>query len=177
MTLDGRIDLVLDGGASARGLESTVVDLTAEPPRLLRPGLIGAAEIEDALGQSVVVGQQQPASETGTPTKSPGLSSRHYAPAAPVELFEQGGQQQVAKLIADGVRVGWLCWEGSPRIAAELIEQIVMPREPAAFAMRLYAALYRFDESGVERIVVDLPPADEPWAAIRDRLARAASAG
>ena len=172
-TLEGRIEMVLDGGSSARGLESTVLDLTSQPPRLLRPGLVSVAEISAALGEDVSHGS---AAQAGEPVKSPGLLARHYAPAAPVETLEVGGRALVEKLAAGGLRVGWLCWESCPRLAAGRIEQIPMPHEPVAYAMRLYAALYRFDDLGVDRIVVDLPPHEERWTAVLDRLARASCA-
>ncbi len=175
-TLDGHINLVLDGGTSARGLESTVLDLTVSPPRLLRPGLIGAAEISAVLGQQISGEKVSTTSEASVPKKSPGLSARHYAPTAPLECLEQGGRERVLELIAAGARVGWLCGERSSRLEAAGCEQISMPHDPAGFAMRLYAALYRCDELGVDRIVADLPPAQEQWIAVRDRLARASTA-
>lgn len=187
-SLSDRIDLLLEGGTTARGLESTVLDLTVDPPRLLRPGVIGPAELSAVLGCQVVVADDLQHRSLGIRSdlgsgeglaKSPGLSARHYAPSVPVECVEQGGRTRVAELCSQGLRVGWLCWVGTSAVAQGSgpypVEQIVMPREPAAYATRLYAALHRFEELEVDRILVDLPPAEEGWLAVRDRLRRASS--
>src|SRR5205807_129992 len=84
--LDGRIDLVLDGGPTAGGLESTVLDLTTTPPRLLRPGLVSPAEIEEVIGPIARLTASR--AEDEKPLPSPGMLSRHYAPRAPLEGVE-----------------------------------------------------------------------------------------
>ncbi len=84
--LDGRIDVLLDGGPTAGGIESTVLDLTATPPRLLRPGLLSIAELESVLGP---LSRSLPSSvETTQSLPSPGLLPRHYAPRTPLECVE-----------------------------------------------------------------------------------------
>lgn len=181
--LDGRIELVLDGGPTAGGLESTVLDLTANPPRLLRPGLLTSHEIASVIGE-IDVSDRPPAESTG-PLRSPGTQTRHYAPRTPLELAVDGGWQRVVELAQQGLRVGWLKFAAERQEVAAIprprmeplanLTTIVMPRAPAAYAARLYAVLHTLDNSGVDRIVVATPPEGDEWLAIRDRLLRAAS--
>src|ERR1700677_4559636 len=84
-SLEGRFELLLDAGATPGGIESTVIDLTTSPPRLLRPGLIATAVIEAVLGCSIVRPSSMPASAEH-PLPSPGMLGRHYAPRTPLEL-------------------------------------------------------------------------------------------
>jgi L-threonylcarbamoyladenylate synthase len=171
--LDGRIDLLLDGGPTAGGLESTVLDLTVAPPRLLRPGLIAPAEIEDVLGpigRSAADVLPPPG-----PLPSPGLLTRHYAPKAALECLAHGDRERVAELAHSGCRVGWLPLAVAPAAEPAGVTTVVMPGEPAAYAARLFAVLHALDEVGVERVVVALPPDTDAWLAVRDRLRRASA--
>jgi L-threonylcarbamoyladenylate synthase len=164
--LDGRIDLLLDGGPAPGGIESTVLDLTASPPRLLRPGLVGPDELADVLGP-VDVG-----SAAGGALRSPGLLARHYAPRTPLEVVEGDGRRRVEELLVVGLRVGWLTFGdgGGPGVTV-----VRLPPEPKAAAAALYAALHRLDDAGLDRLVADLPPDEPRWLAVRDRLRRAAA--
>lgn len=162
--------LVLDGGPCQRGIESTVVGLLGERPRVLRPGVIGAAAIE-----AVVAGPVERGPSPGAAVESPGLLGRHYAPTAPVRLVERpdaaslprGAVVLALRPLAD--------WPGERIIA--------MPTEASAYARGLYAALRRADALAPDAIVVERPPrgsanAEEGaiWHAIADRLRRAAEA-
>jgi L-threonylcarbamoyladenylate synthase len=169
--LGGRIDLVLDAGPTAGGIESTVLDLTATPPRLLRPGLIGVAELEAVLGP---LGRPAPAgAAAGGALPAPGMLPRHYAPRTPLECVEAGWRERADALCAEGLRVG-LVTLGPPGQAGDLGLVVVgLPADPAGYAARLYAALHDLDEAGLDHIVVALPPDTEDWLAVRDRLRRA----
>lgn len=167
--LGGRIDLVLDGGPTAGGLESTVLDLTASSPRLLRPGLVAPAEIEAVLGP---IERPVVAKASGRPLPSPGMLPRHYAPRAPLELAGDDEWQRVASLCRQGLRVGWLTFAAG-REELPGLHTVVMPRDAAAYAAQLYAALHQLDAAALDRIVVALPPDCEEWLAVRDRLRRA----
>jgi L-threonylcarbamoyladenylate synthase len=173
--LDGRIDLLLDGGPTTGGIESMVLDVTASPPRLLRPGLIGLGELEALIGPVA----HGPAAGAATgPLPSPGMLARHYAPRTPLECVERGGgATRVYRLLRGGLRVGWLALPSrhGPPAAGPRLVPVEMPAEPARYAARLYAALHELDAAGVDRIVVDLPPDEEEWRAVRDRLRRASS--
>lgn len=167
--LDGKIDMVVDAGPTSGGLESSVLDVTVAPPRLLRPGLVTPAMIEAIIGP-IELGV---APTTSTlPARSPGLSERHYAPRAPLELA-MPGRQRVEELGRTGLRVGWVTLRAESGPAGVLVER--MPSDPEGYAANLYAALHRLDRAGAQRIVVDAPPASDAWLAVHDRLRRAAS--
>jgi len=166
--LDGRIDLVLDGGPTAGGIESTVLDMTTSPPRLLRPGLIGPAELEAVIGPI----SRTDTTQAGVALPSPGMLPRHYAPRTPLECSNDGGAR-VQELLDAGARVGWLTWMRPPELASPALVLRIMPADPAGYAAHLYAALHDLDGSCLDRIVVDLPPDAEEWLAVRDRLRRA----
>lgn len=148
----GRVDLILDGGPTTRGIESTVLDLTTQPPRVLRPGPIGRAELEVVIG---LIG------EGGNETKlarSPGQMRKHYSPRARLELVEGDPAGRVAELRQMGIHAERL--EGSD--------------DPEVYAAELYARLHQLDDAGAEVIVATWPPDRPEWAAVRDRLRRAA---
>lgn len=168
-----RVDLILDAGPTSGGLESTVLDLTVSPPRLLRPGLISVAAIEAALEQNISTTQSVP--EASVPQRSPGMLSRHYAPTARLVLAKDDGSTQVEAFIAKGVRVGWLQFGALPIEEPAGCRFTEMPREAGQYATALYAELHRMNAAGVDRIVVAAIPEDPQWLAIRDRLQRAAS--
>ena len=134
-SLEGRIDLVLDGGPTPGGLESTVVDVTTAPPRLLRPGLVTPTELECSWGRLIEWGRLL--RRKGC---SPGMLSRHYAPAVPLEcVAEEAAAARVAELGRQGLRVGWLTFAPPEREPPEQLRVLMMSKEPAAYAAQLYA--------------------------------------
>lgn len=186
LSLGGRIPMILDGGDCPGGIESTVVDLTAAPPRLLRPGLVSAAAIEAVIGRierrpgrtAAAAGATAGEPESPAPLPSPGLLSRHYAPQARVELVEGDGAARARTLSGAGIRAAHLrCGCGSQAGANAAGRSESLPNEPGPYAAGLYAMLHRLDALGVDCIVVDLPPDTEAWMAVRDRLTRAATPG
>ncbi|MEV6843249.1 L-threonylcarbamoyladenylate synthase [Actinoplanes sp. NPDC051411] len=153
------VPLVLDGGPSSWGIESTVLDLTTDPPTLLRPGALGLRAIREVTGRIALPGDG-PADGTARP--SPGMSRRHYAPRARVILTREVGE------VDDETGVlGFSTETGKNR---ELLSA-----DPREYAADLYAALHRLDDAGVATILVQEPPDTEDWLAIRDRLKRAAA--
>jgi L-threonylcarbamoyladenylate synthase len=171
--LDGRIDMVLDAGPTAGGLESTVLDLSTMPPRLLRPGLLAPAALEAVVGP--IRRTSQAVTAEGRPLPSPGMMARHYAPRVPLECVEDSGEERVEELRREGLHVGWLTFAAEGGQGQGGITVQLMPRDPAAYAARLYAALHELDAAGVDRIIVELPPDAEEWLAARDRLRRASA--
>lgn len=147
-----RVPLVLDGGPCDVGLESTVLDLSAEEPQVLRPGGIGRADIEAVLKRPL--GIVPPPSVR----KSPGLYRRHYAPRAMVRLVDTLRQGE------PGLTFG----QAGPG-------QVHMPLDARAYAANLYSALKRLDEEGHAEIAVELPPEGIDWEAVVDRLKKASS--
>jgi L-threonylcarbamoyladenylate synthase len=162
------VPLVLDGGPSSWGIESTVLDLTTGVPTLLRPGALGLRAIREVTGAIALPGAG-PADGSARP--SPGMSRRHYAPRARLILTPE-----IDEITPDG-RVGVLTFEGGEGVGGvggpyrELLSA-----KPAEYAADLYAALHRLDDAGVATILVREPPDTEDWLAIRDRLGRAAAA-
>jgi L-threonylcarbamoyladenylate synthase len=169
--LGERVELILDGGPTTVGIESTVVDLSGAQPVLLRPGSIPPAEIERLLGVLL----PPPQLEEGEARPSPGMVRRHYSPRAELRLYgpaERGRMETEARAAASsGRRVGALLLRP---LAAPVAHPVEMPAEPAAYARELYAALHRLDELGCDLIVADAVPEEDAWTGVRDRLARAA---
>jgi L-threonylcarbamoyladenylate synthase len=177
--LGNRVELILDGGSCGRGIESTVVDCTVDPPRILRPGPVGDAELRVALGGVVAAGGT--VTEVDGPARSPGMRTRHYAPRTPLEVSADPASR-VASLLAAGQRAGWMTIHAAdPRVrslaASRDLVIVPMPNQPQEFARVLYATLHALDQRGLDRVVVDPLPEGEDWRAIRDRLTRAATAG
>ncbi len=179
-SLGNRIDLILDAGPCDRGIESTVIDCTGSPPRILRSGPLSAAAIEAVLGGPVAWPGRPAVADGLVIERSPGQGRRHYAPTTPLEVPDDPAGR-VAELLAAGKRVGWLvltALDAARGLAAsrELVA-VPMPPEPEAYARQFYATLHALDQRQLDRIVVDSPPDDTAWAAIRDRLTRAAEVG
>ena len=169
-SLDGRIPLILDGGATPGGMESTVLDLTdPTAPRILRPGPIGA-ELEAILP---LVSSDRLRSTRAA--RSPGMQPRHYAPRARLELAPGDAAERARGLLADGKRVGWMTAYPDAGLRHPDLCVVEMPSFEAGFAARLYDALHELDDAGVDLILVTLPPGSKGWTAIRDRLARASA--
>ncbi len=171
--LAGHIELILDAGPTSGGIESTVLDLTTLPPRLLRPGLIALATLERVIGH-IEVGREQGSAK---PLPSPGLLHRHYAPQTPLELLPNPGlaNQRLQALQRRGLRVGWLSREGEldpPPVPPTEVQHL--PRDVAGYSRLLYAALHRLDAAGIDVIVAVMPPSLPEWQGVQDRLRRAA---
>jgi L-threonylcarbamoyladenylate synthase len=174
---DNRIPLIVDGGQSEIGLESTVLDLAGAQPRLLRPGMIHAEALQAVLGDVKLV-LPDPASSANPATglRSPGMLPKHYAPRAKLVVLSW---RDVGDLLTQIQALGY----PSSKTGVIAHTQIpppdrfgrvaVLPREASAFAQGLYAQLHHCDEAGTTLIVVEAPPQDETWRAIADRLTRA----
>jgi len=159
------VPLVLDGGPATVGIESTIVDFSAGEPRLLRPGGVPAAAIEEVLGAPL-------APADAAAPRAPGSHATHYAPRARVKLVRR---LEILDALAShkGRRIGVLALEVSvPRLSQSL--QRVVPVVAAQYAHDLYASLRALDAQNADVILVEAPPQTPAWQAINDRLARAA---
>lgn len=175
--------MILDGGACGVGIESTVLDLTTSPPTILRPGHVTPADLEPIVGavrlNATVVANSEPAT-------SPGQQETHYAPETPAYRFEADEWPQVAALLAASApgaaavlfaggrgryRRQWPTPPGAPRAfsTTELLGG------PAEYAARIYGMLRGLDRAGHETLYIEMPPDRPEWAAVRDRLTRAAT--
>lgn len=164
--LDADVDLVLEGGASEIGIESTIVDLSDARAVLLRPGAIGREALEAVLGEAVL---EKTAAPGAGPRHSGGLE-RHYAPRTPTRLVAMHALDQ--EIGASGARIAVLAFS-RPDTRVKVWRR--MPRDPRAYARKLYAMLRVLDDSGCDAILVESPPQTPEWAAVNDRLRRACS--
>lgn len=147
------VDYVLDGGACEVGVESTIVDCTADPPQVLRPGGIGVEMVERLL--------DGPLAAASGPSRAPGMLPSHYAPACPITLVDDAAEaRRLAREAGErGQRV--MVLDGTD----DLVE----------YARSLYDTFRRADTAGLDAIIAVLPPAHGLGHAIRDRLAKAAA--
>jgi L-threonylcarbamoyladenylate synthase len=163
--LNRRIPLVLDGGAAVHGVESTIVAPVAEGVRILRSGPVTHEQLE-VFGKVECAGGGE-----GLP-EAPGQLKSHYAPNTPLELLEGVAQDGLSALASP--RVGLLAWqEGAPGFGA--VEILSARGDLLEGASRLFAALRRLDETGLERIYAQKVPDRGLGVAMNDRLQRAAA--
>jgi L-threonylcarbamoyladenylate synthase len=159
--LAGRIDAVLDGGPCPGGIESTVVDVTGDVVRMLRPGLVTVPMLEAVVGRITASRERQRPEEAA---RSPGQMAKHYSPKTPMRLADPINiYDDIYEAIAAGRRVGFLTIGGKGG----------MPVSPDEYAAALYARLHDLDEKGLDLILIEMPPDMPEWAAVRDRLTRA----
>ncbi|BEL11596.1 L-threonylcarbamoyladenylate synthase [Actinoplanes sichuanensis] len=156
------VPMVLDGGPCSWGIESTVLDLTGDVPRLLRPGALGLRVLREAVGP---IALPDSGVEDGAERPSPGMSRRHYAPRAAVVLCEDVGSADRSGLTEP---IAVLSYEGTDGTE-------ILSADPREYAADLYAALHRLDDEGYPTILIQEPPRTEDWLAVRDRLSRAAA--
>ena len=171
--LGNEIRLIVDGGPAQIGIESTVLDISGAPPRLLRPGVIHEQALLAVTGKLAVGGGQSP-----EVLRSPGLLRKHYAPKARLMVWTWSGERELevrsekSEVRRSGIhviahtripsRAGWGgVW--------------VIPHNAEAFARAIYATLHQCDEAGAALIVVEALPDAPEWRAVADRLRRAAA--
>lgn len=188
--LAGRIALVLDGGATRVGIESTVLDLTSDPPTVLRPGGVSLDQLQARLGRVQLAPRPPtaPADDTAG-YRSPGQLARHYAPDHPLRLVvgtvpaaRQWLRSELTRLHAQGVRVGLLlCDEDCAALhdtlatTDALVESLGSEATPQQMAQRLYAALRKLDARQPQIILARQVGSGAFALALHDRLLRAAS--
>jgi L-threonylcarbamoyladenylate synthase len=159
--LGADVDLVLEGGPTEVGIESTIVDLSGAGPVLLRPGRISRQELEQVVGSPVLE------KSAGSPRHSGGLE-RHYAPRTPARLVPAYElDREIARLKE---KVAVLAFS---RPDERVDYWLRMPRDPHAYARKLYATLRELDTAGCDEILIEAPPEAAEWTAVRDRLKRA----
>jgi L-threonylcarbamoyladenylate synthase len=162
--LGERVDLVLDGGDCEVGLESTIVGCDGEVVSLLRPGQITRHDLEEVVGRVHAPAARAP--------RVPGSMRSHYAPATPVEI-EEGGAIDRRCRERDAAAMAVLARRPRPPGCAVRAWR-GMPADPGGYGRALYAALRELDALGAARIVVEKVPEGDAWAAVADRLMRAA---
>jgi len=163
------VALVLDGGDCEVGLESTIVACLDGQVTLLRPGAVSRPQIADVVGQV--------AEADGSAPRAPGRERSHYAPRTPLSVV--GGTElnrEIENALKRGQQLAVLTHAIAP-VAPDRITWRPLPADAARYGHALYATLRELDRAGAARILVEAVPATEPWAAVADRLGRAAGAG
>ena len=169
--LTGRVDLIIDGGATKIGIESSVLDMTTDPPIILRPGWVTAEMLQSVIG---VLGDS--ASEEDL-RRSPGTRHRHYSPRARVILIEHGPTQQIEKLCRAQLSNGSVGFVGHSRLSIndDSFYPIYLEAEADKYAHSIYWALRELDSRNPKVIVVEGINDEGVGASVMDRLRRAAS--
>ena len=180
--MDGKIQCLVDGGPCAVGVESTILDLTCTPPRLLRPGGVPVEQIERLIGpiaidkavNGVLDGEERP--------RAPGMKYRHYAPHADLQLVE-GETDRVVEVInnlvkeklAEGKKVGVICTdETRVRYPQGEVRSVGLRAKEETIAHNLFAVLREFDDLNVDCIYSESFSKDHLGQAIMNRLTKAA---
>ncbi len=178
-SLDGRIDLVLDGGPCAAGIESTVLDLCGDVPRLLRPGAVDPSALRRVVG---AIETESHAVDDDEMRPSPGMDARHYAPRGELRVVE-GRERAIAEAQREaqtGNAVGLVLRRNAASsevasLPAGLAATVIVEQledDPVAYARAIFAVLHGIDDRNAEVIVVEAVPDDEAWWAVADRLER-----
>ena len=180
--LGDRIPLIVDGGQSQVGIESTVVDVSGATMRVLRPGMIHEAALAAALGElrSPIeeMSSQKSSEDAGETLQSPGLLERHYAPTARLVVCAWRDEEDLlAQLAVYRAHAAHTFVIAHTRIPSGMNfgGVSVIPHDAEAYARALYGELHRCDAEGAELIAVEAPPSRPEWAAIADRLRRASA--
>jgi L-threonylcarbamoyladenylate synthase len=173
-----QIKLIVDGGQAQVGIESTVIDLTVNPPRLLRPGMIHEQALMAVTGH-LAAGAPAVGGRIGDAVlRSPGQLTKHYAPKGKLIVLkwrdDRDLNSQLSTLNYQLPRRHVIAHTHIPSQSG-FASVSVIPHDAEAFARALYAELHRCDERGAELIIVEAPPETSEWRAIVDRLKRASS--
>lgn len=174
--MDGRIDAILEGGDCEVGVESTIIDLTVEPPRLLRPGGLPLEELQRVLGEVAVDAAVTRQMEAGEKPRAPGMKYRHYAPKAPVTVFT-GTPAATAVVMANRLPVGAgvICFdEYADCFPGCEMQSLGSAAKPQQHARRVFDALRYFDSTDVSSIYAQCPPETGLGLAVANRLKKAA---
>ena len=174
--MDGRINGVVDGGPCAVGVESTILDLTCDPPRLLRPGGLPLEDLERLIGKIDVDKAVNGALAEGEKPKAPGMKYRHYAPKAPVTVVAGEPAQSAAYIRAHAQpEDGIICFdEFASRFGAHYVEKLGPTADKGEQARHIFDALRAFDHTPVKAIWAQCPDPSGLGLAIANRLNKAA---
>lgn len=174
--MDGKIEGVVDGGPCTVGVESTILDLTCDPPRLLRPGGLPLEALEQLIGPISVDKAVVSPLQEGEQPKAPGMKYRHYAPKAPVTVFT-GAPEASAREIARraGPTTGVICFDEFAHLfPRQEVHTLGPSNDKLTQAQRVFDALRTFDNSGVTEILAQCPDSRGLGLAVGNRLKKAA---
>lgn len=179
--MEGKIDVIIDGGEVGIGLESTIIDLTVSPPQILRPGYITQEMLADVLGQ-VDEDVTMLRADSGQAPKAPGMKYRHYAPKGELTIVQGSDEQvvdyinrQVSQDANAGEKVGVIATlEMAECYRADVVKTVGSRKDEDSIAHRLYTILREFDDEGVTRIYSESFSSEGFGQAIMNRLLKAA---
>lgn len=170
--LHGKIDMILDSGSTTIGIESTVIDVTIDPPMMLRLGGLIEQDIENAIGELHTT------SDDLFLKRSPGTRSRHYAPRAKVILVEQGNTVAFGQLTEtyqrEGKMAGCIVHSRRMKELGSKTRLVEASEDVEEFSRHFFAYLRELDQAGVDVIIVEAVPDEGIGAAVMERLRRAA---
>jgi L-threonylcarbamoyladenylate synthase len=170
--LHGRIAAILDGGSCEHGLESTILDLVSEKPRILRAGPVTQQQLEMAVGHSV----DAPKSHSEV---VPGNVKAHYQPNTPLRMVSSKKLLSEINILNQN-NCHFIVWselmiEQCKKANIPISKWSNLENNAASFGKKLYVTLYQIDKSCPTQIIIEQPPQSDAWAAVNDRLSRAAS--
>lgn len=179
--MNGKIPMILDGGAVGIGVESTIIDLSEDMPVILRPGFVTHAMLEEVLGE-VLEDRTMMEVVRDTAPKAPGMKYRHYAPKGNLTIVSGSEEQVVAyinqaceKAVRQGKRTGVLCTEETlHRYRADRVKSVGTRTDEHTVAQGLYQMLRECDDEGLEVIFAESFPTEGIGQAIMNRLLKAA---
>ncbi len=180
--LYGKIDVIVDGGETLYGVESTILNIQSDPPKLLRPGAIPLEEIEKVVGRVDVSEAALAEKPYQLIAEAPGMKYRHYAPRAPMFLVEGEMDRVVAKIIElarkdmlNGLKVGVLATKETCKLYPESLNVIVLGSisEPYTIAHNLFKSLRMMDDLNVDKIYAEGLPMKGILFAVQNRLRKA----
>lgn len=170
--MDGRVDAIVDGGECSVGVESTVLSLCGERPRLLRPGAVTPGMIGSVTGEvDIDPGIDGEVAEDVTPS-SPGMKYRHYAPKAAVTICV--GELDKFRTLVRERGCAALCFDGEGESLGVPYVEYGAEHDHAAQCRRIFTALRELDEMGAETVLARCPSRDGEGLAVYNRLTRAA---
>jgi L-threonylcarbamoyladenylate synthase len=174
--LGDAVDLILDGGACQVGVESTIVDLSGNRPKLLRPGHITRHDIEAVLQTELIIAYPQSEQTNQSGLRVPGMMAVHYAPVTEAMLCPADRlPEMIRELNFRNKKIGILAYS-LKQAENRLTRLIRMPEQADVYAQALYAALRELDSLQLDMILIEQPPVTEAWRAINDRLGKATTA-
>jgi len=174
--IGGMVEAIVDGGDCRVGLESTIIDLSVKPPRLLRPGGVSLEQLREILGEVSVDAAVYRKLEAGEQPKAPGMKYRHYSPRARVIILD-GTARKAAEYVnancPEGTAV--LCFDGEEQLFdVPVCLSYGDPEKPETLAEKLFACLRELDRDDIELIYSRCPPKDGVGLAVYNRLSKAA---
>lgn len=174
--LGDSVSMILDGGDCLVGIESTIVDLSTDTLRVLRPGMVLPSDIEEILSERVVLHESTDSTVTNSTQRVPrtsGSLASHYAPKTPVNLVSKDMLPDRIKTLSTQKKISVLSF--SPRESGTDTPWVVAPEDAFEYARCLYSNLRILDSLATELILVESAPDTEEWSGVRDRLKRADS--